>query len=577
MSETPLWFGPAERPLFGWVHAPSKGLASRAVVLCPPLARELTNSHYPYRVLARQLAEAGMLVVRFDYDGTGDSAGGDSDPDRVEAWLSSIGQAVGVARRAGLSSVSLVGLRIGALLAAVTAARLGSIDRVVLWDPCRSARSFVREQAMLQKVVLDGHQVDRSGTELPGCVLSDDTVAELGSLTVPVPDHGPNRVLLLTRPGRSTGDELADALGAETYRAPAIGQDRLLDVDLLVREAPSETIGIIVSWLAAVPSKALPFSVPESRSGSWSVGGSIVTERAVDLGPTGLFGIVTEPVTGPRGPTIVMLNSGNNYHVGPNRLWVDLARRWASTGFRCVRMDESGLGDSPTRPGLEPQVIWAPETFDDLDEARDVLEPDDPGNFVLVGLCSGGYQALEDALRRPVRAVYAINPSLHFTPPELANGPMDPRRRICWPTSNLAAAYRKLAIEPVRRRLCKLAWRFAGFRNRHRKPSDWLDQLRTEGVEVLIIAGEEEARPFAPVGGRPSSPDDHDPICIEVIEALDHALMPLWQRRNAAERMTAHLLAHFGEPGSRVPTSSGVRDRHGAPASNRPAETMATR
>ena len=132
MTATPLWFGPSERPLFGWVHVPEDARARGAVVLCPPLARELTSTQNCYRLLAEALAGVGMLAVRFDYDGTGDSAGGDRDPHRVESWLTSIAHAVDLARACGPQAVSLVGMRVGGLLAAVEAARLGSIDAVVL-------------------------------------------------------------------------------------------------------------------------------------------------------------------------------------------------------------------------------------------------------------------------------------------------------------------------------------------------------------------------------------------------------------------------------------------------------------
>ncbi len=54
-----LWFGPAERPLFGWLHTPSDGWSTGAVVLCPPLARELTSAHFTFRQLAENLAAKG--------------------------------------------------------------------------------------------------------------------------------------------------------------------------------------------------------------------------------------------------------------------------------------------------------------------------------------------------------------------------------------------------------------------------------------------------------------------------------------------------------------------------------------
>src|ERR1700728_2476490 len=107
MTATPLWFGPPARPLFGWVHLPQDNQARGAVVLCPPLARELTSTQVTFRLLAERLADAGLLAVRFDYEGTGDSAGGDRDPGRAESWLASIAHAVELARSAGGETVSL--------------------------------------------------------------------------------------------------------------------------------------------------------------------------------------------------------------------------------------------------------------------------------------------------------------------------------------------------------------------------------------------------------------------------------------------------------------------------------------
>jgi alpha-beta hydrolase superfamily lysophospholipase len=547
MTATPLWFGPSERPLFGWVHVPEGGRACGAVVLCPPLARELTSTQYCYRLLAEALTRAGMLTVRFDYDGTGDSAGGDFDPHRVESWLASIGHAVDLARSCGPRAVSLVGMRVGALLAAVEAARLGSVDAVVLWDPCGSARSFVREQMALQRIRSDVYRDPGEDTELPGFVFSTETVNDLGSLAIPAASAAPDRVLLLTRPDAPAATELVAALGTAAQEGEAAEQEQLLEVEPLYHQIPHQTIEHIVSWLeSGNRAESSPVSVVVRDTAPVPFDGHLLTERILRLGPLGLFGVATEPEVPASAPTILMLNCGNDWHVGPNRLWVDLSRRWAAAGFRCVRFDESGLGDSPVRPGQEPHVIRAPEAFDDVADAAAALEPDDPTNVILVGLCSGGYQALENALARAPRAVYAVNPILHFDPPELAAGAMDPRRRICHPTTSFVRAYRWLPIGGLRRRVRKLAWRVAHLLNRGRDPSNWLGQLRDDGVEVLVICGRDEARPFG-------SPNEENTgrrvgrghIRLEVIDDLDHALMPAWQRLEVTRRMTDHLLGHF--------------------------------
>ena len=366
------------------------------------------------------------------------------------------------------------------------------------------------------------------------------------------PRRRPSRILLVTRPNHPEAGELADALGTPADRLQAHGQERLLEVDLTFREMPQRTMGDIVGWLARTSTaEQARVSACGRERAAIAEDGSILTERAVRIGPAGLFGILTEPEQAARAPTVLFLNSGNNSHVGPGRLWVELARRWAALGVRCVRMDESGLGDSPTRPGQTPQAIRVPENFDDLEEARAALEPDDPTNVVLVGLCTGGYQALESALAQPVRAVYAINPILHFAPPELAGGRIDPRRRICWPTGGLVHAYRWLAIDPVRRRLRRLAWGLAHLVRRSRNPSGWLEQLRDDDVDVLILCGENEARSFgASTAALAEFTMGPGRVRVDVIAGLDHALVPAWQRADVAVKMTDRLVAQHVPPPS---------------------------
>ncbi len=547
VTATPLWFGPEHRPLFGWVHGPADRRSAGAVVLCPPLARELACAHYTYRLLAEELAEAGMLAIRFDYDGTGDSAGSERDPGRVAAWLESIGEAIALARRCGVTNVSLVGMRMGALLAAVAAARQGGVDGLVLWDPLASGRSFLREQSALQRLRSDLKPLDDGRVELPGFVYSAETVAELGALAMPEPARVPRRALVLTRPERTPLNGLIERLGVEPELGEAIGQDQLLEVEPLYHEIPKATSARIVEWLGKEEAEPrVELNVPVRDRASFHHDGARLTERFVWLGDVSMFGVVTEPEQRLDAPSIMLLNAGNDWHVGPNRLWVDVARRWAALGFRCLRFDESGLGDSPARPGVRSHVVRLPETFEDVHEAQDSLEPGDPTNVIMVGLCSGGYQALENALVRPARGVYAINPILHFTPPELAWGPMDPRRRICFPSSSLVSAYRNIpGLAPLRRGVRGIAWRALRLLHRDRDPSSWLDELRESGVRVLVIGGENETRPF----GTPAGTGDAELVQIEVVPGLDHALMPAWHRDAVLQRMTEHLVEHFA-PGA---------------------------
>ncbi|MGH9044619.1 MAG: hypothetical protein ACRDVP_07285, partial [Acidimicrobiales bacterium] len=153
---------------------------------------------------------------------------------------------------------------------------------------------------------------------------------------------------------------------------------------------------------------------------------------------------------------------------------------------------------------------------------------------------------LDSSLLSPVKGVYAIQPVLHFNPPELASGPIDPRRRTCVPVSNLARRYKRVANPALRRRLSGVLW----WAKRHigssgaRRPAVWMQELRVSGTKVLVICGEDEARPF----GATASPRQarNDQIQIEVIDGLDGALMPASQRRAVMRRLTDHLTEHFG-------------------------------
>ena len=120
----------------------------------PVLPREDHKAHNAFQILAERLVTQELAVLRFDYDGMGDYAGSNLDSGRVGAWLRSTADAIGLVRRFGVHRVSLVGMRIGATIAAHAAANDGDIDQLVLWDPCLSGRAFLREQQMLSVLKL---------------------------------------------------------------------------------------------------------------------------------------------------------------------------------------------------------------------------------------------------------------------------------------------------------------------------------------------------------------------------------------------------------------------------------------
>ena len=95
---TGQWIGPADRPLMSWLTAPVGATGSVGVVLVPPLGYEYWTSHRTLRTLAERLAQNGCLALRFDLDGTGDSAGDQWDPSRLEHWTAGVGHAADALR-----------------------------------------------------------------------------------------------------------------------------------------------------------------------------------------------------------------------------------------------------------------------------------------------------------------------------------------------------------------------------------------------------------------------------------------------------------------------------------------------
>ena len=118
---TPLQFqAKTGRALFA-LHHPGATPGGAAVLLCPPFGQESIRSHRLFRVLAERLARTGRAVLRFDYFGTGDSMGDDLDGDLV-GWCEDVLAAHReLVRLSGAVSVTWVGLRLGATLAALAA------------------------------------------------------------------------------------------------------------------------------------------------------------------------------------------------------------------------------------------------------------------------------------------------------------------------------------------------------------------------------------------------------------------------------------------------------------------------
>lgn len=112
------------------------------------------------------------------------------------------------------------------------------------------------------------------------------------------------------------------------------------------------------------------------------------------------LGVLTRPprFSGRSELAVVFLNSGLLHRVGPFRLYVTLARRLAELGVPCLRIDQSGKGDSARRSGLSFDAAIKEDFLDAADFLRANVGA---RKFVVLGLCSGADDALYLASQSP--------------------------------------------------------------------------------------------------------------------------------------------------------------------------------
>lgn len=110
---------------------------------------------------------------------------------------------------------------------------------------------------------------------------------------------------------------------------------------------------------------------------------------------------------------ILLLNAGLVHHVGPNRIYVRLARQLAAHGFTVLRFDLSGVGDSEVR---YDNVSFEQGIVDDARQAMDELA-DLCGSkrFILIGHCSGAARSFVVSLNDVrVAGMVLLNPEVEW-------------------------------------------------------------------------------------------------------------------------------------------------------------------
>lgn len=553
------WFRPGRRPL--------------VVVLCPAFGLDGLTARRGFAELADALADADLPSLSFDWPGTGDALGDDREPDRLARWRAGLEAAIAEAKRlAGVERVALVGLRLGATLAAEVAATRADVDDAVLLAPVISGRAFVREQKSLARLLRvrgddDPPDADESGGwSVGGFFTSEETGAALAERDLRRTPPPACDVAIFAREADAAAAGLADpwrAAGANVETRVFADVDAFLS-DPTVTRTPVATWRAIVERLAAraaplaaSPAAPLPAALAPAR-----LDAGVFVEEAHLFGPDDrLFGVVTRPASPrPGAPFVVLLPGGRNPHVGWGRGGVELARALAARGHRVLRMDQAGIGDSRAHPDGPAEVLYAKEPVADVVAAMDRFAERSDERFVLIGPCSGAHLAwLAGLADRRVVAVATINlQRFRWREGESLEAAMRGEFRSSSAYAGLARradTWKRLltgrikilpiALELVRR----LGARLAAELRRLVVVDPAVRELRTleaRGVRVLFVFGVDDGGrdEFAEHLGREERLGRLAPSArLALIERTDHNLSPRDARRRLEEIVADFLAA----------------------------------
>ena len=460
MKREPTYLEDERGSFFGWYHhaGSSRDLVA---VICGPVGHEYTRAHRTLRHLADGLAERGIPALRFDYHGIGDSPGSDFDPHRLGVWQSNIRTAM---RRAcelsGRSRVCLIGVRLGATLAAMVTEETPA-DLLVLWNPCDKGGAYLRElRAIAMTAQRAATDID-GALESAGFVMSAETCEAVRDISLLERDIQAGAVLVVGRDDAAADPALCSHLGArgvpcDFVRAPG-WTGMMAEHQFTV--VPEKALRTITDWIAEKSSpsslgeggeQSSPSALGEGRGEGritipWA--GSTIEEIACPFGEDNhLFGILSRAASDSDRPAIVFFNAGAVHHVGPNRVYVTLARHLSAAGFACFRFDLEGIGDSVLRgPGRENHPY--PETATrDAREAIELLRKRfGYRRFIALGLCSGAHTSFHAGLQLdedPIAELILINPLTFYWEEGMS---LETTRRF-----EDAAAYKRSMRDPGR-------------------------------------------------------------------------------------------------------------------------------
>jgi hypothetical protein len=585
----PAYLTGAELPFPVLIHRPAAGVpvTGVGVVFCPPFGWEDMSSYRPRRVWADELAAAGATALRLDLPGTGDAAGGPDSPGRVPAWIDAIGAAAAHLRLAhGCRRVVAIGIGTGGMLALRAAEAGAAIDDFVLWGVAARGRAVLRQLGLFARMEAESRAADGQPDDpedigtgalaVGGYLLSaesSETLKAIDLRTLGLPGGAGRRALLLEQDGISVDAALAEALGAAgvaVTASPGPGFGKMM-LEPQFSRPPAETIATVARWLAGVPAGDGPAPGPGHAP-------AVADELVVDRGAGGfrerfvavahpdgdLIGVATEPLGRPL-PLRAAFLGGTGHRIGPNRMWVEAARRWAALGVPSVRLDFAGVGDAGGAPPADVPSLYRDLYVRQLRHAIDVLgDTERDKTTVSVALCAAAYWAVQASLVDEHRLVpFMVNPGMLTWSAEGHHENMRRHyrqllfRRRTWRRLlrgevswvNAPRAFAAGVASAVRRAPRRSGGAPAAARS---GTAGALDGLRQRGTAALmVLTGREAVLDELRREAHLEHLDQWPNVAFEIVpgEADLHTLRPLWLQRRVHAMLDAGLDAELARLG----------------------------
>jgi pimeloyl-ACP methyl ester carboxylesterase len=587
------WFRSGSYSLLGHLDLPDEQPARAGLVIVPPFGWEDICSYRPLRSLARSLASQGIAVLRFDLPGTGDSSGSARDSDLFPAWIGSVQAAVAELKVvSGVPMVSVLGIRLGAIVALAAASSGTAVKNLILWSASANGRAVVRELRAFRNLEVAEYAEGEApppqpvpGLEVAGFLLNPETEKAIQAFdVVNLPPLPIQNVLLLSRDSFPHDRKLIQCLelgGSKVTLNVGTGYQKMMAEPQKSSRFELETEKTILDFLRTSSDAEQPIClsarpvVSETRSGRLE-GGIIETVHSHSYRGNSVFSIVASPPAR-RPPSdwgLLFLNAGGVRHIGPNRMWVEASRRWAASGIPAIRLDFLRVGESDGDEPASVESLHAEDLSNQLDLVMQEMKSKlNCRRFIAVGLCSGAFVAFQTLIRdSAIRGAILLNPRHMFWDPGI-----DSRRLAKRAGASLADAsvWRRLSrgeIKPERikqaallafKRLSPMGYGMDRERQTAQAQARAWRQVRRSRTSVTLVFADGEPL-LEEMENEKQLPPTTDPFihCLRVGK-VGHTFRALWAQQMLQDLIDREIRSTMGESvnqelSSRVPERLSV-------------------